>query len=271
MADRGAAAFPPRPPPPAGSLRAAAYAALGAAAESSLPTPILTRETLLREAAALVGRLASFFVDIDDDPAPLHLWIGRAWGCADRSDLIRKALVLLADQELTTSAFAVRVTASTGASLGASALAGLVALSGPPHGDATSRVQGLLDEVREIGPEPAARRWMASGHPLPGFGHPLCPEGDPRAADLLLRFRPDLQITALVDYVGTATGQKPTVDVALAALTDHRALPREAAFPLFSTGCIVGWMAHALEQIDTGSLIRPRAHYIGPALEIPTS
>ncbi|WP_350030150.1 hypothetical protein [Caballeronia sp. GAWG1-1] len=28
----------------------------------------------------------------------------------------------------------------------------------------------------------------------------------------------------------------------------------------------MGWMAHSMEQIEEGSLLRPRAHCIGPAV-----
>jgi citrate synthase len=33
---------------------------------------------------------------------------------------------------------------------------------------------------------------------------------------------------------------------------------------LFAVGRSVGWVAHALEQVATGHLLRPRARYNGP-------
>ena len=33
---------------------------------------------------------------------------------------------------------------------------------------------------------------------------------------------------------------------------------------VITLGRTVGWLAHALEQQDSGRLIRPRARYIGP-------
>jgi citrate synthase len=51
------------------------------------------------------------------------------------------------DHELNTSAFAVRVVASTGASLAACVSAGLSALSGPRHGGQTSLVEILFEEM----------------------------------------------------------------------------------------------------------------------------
>jgi citrate synthase len=35
------------------------------------------------------------------------------------------------------------------------------------------------------------------------------------------------------------------------------------AFALFALGRTVGWIGHAIEQYRSGSLIRPRARYVG--------
>jgi phosphopantetheinyl transferase (holo-ACP synthase) len=40
-------------------------------------------------------------------------------------------------------------------------------------------------------------------------------------------------------------------------------LPRHSGFHLFALGRTVGWIAHAVEQHQSGTLIRPRARYIG--------
>ena len=55
------------------------------------------------------------------------------------------------DHELNTSAFAVRVVASTGASLAGCVSAGLSALSGPQHGGQTSLVEILFEESERFG------------------------------------------------------------------------------------------------------------------------
>jgi citrate synthase len=34
---------------------------------------------------------------------------------------------------------------------------------------------------------------------------------------------------------------------------------------LFAIGRSIGWIGHAIEQYETGQLIRPRARYTGPA------
>ena len=45
-------------------------------------------------------------------------------------------------------------------------------------------------------------------------------------------------------------------------------LPRNAALGMFIVGRTVGWIAHAIEQYESGILIRPRARYMGVRPEI---
>jgi citrate synthase len=249
------------------SPRSRAFTMLGTAAANGNPAFGRTPSILRKDAATLVGSLASAFGGIADSDVPLHRRLAAAWSRDGTSaELIRRALVLLADQELTSSAFAARVTASTGASLGACALTGLAALSGPLHGDATVRVRSLFEEVERTDADSAVCRYLASGIPIPGFGHPLYPDGDPRAAALLAAFDLPANFEQMVAKVGTITGLRPTIDVALAALVTRCQLPADAAFALFAIGRSVGWLAHSIEQVTTGTLIRPRARYTGPTL-----
>ena len=179
------------------------------------------------------------------------------------ADLIRRALVLLADHELNASTFAARVAASTGASLAASLLAGLGAQSGPYHGGAGAAVMALVDEARRSTPRIAVRDYFTRGQPLPGFGHPLYPDGDPRAVALLAELPGDRLMAELREAAAEASGAPPNIDFALAALTLAARLPDDAPFRLFAIGRSVGWAAHAMEQAATGHLIRPRARYQG--------
>jgi citrate synthase len=179
------------------------------------------------------------------------------------AELLRTAMVLLVDHELTSSAFAARIAASTGASLPACLLAGLTTLSGPLHGDASGRVQALFNEVERAGAEQVAAHYLSTGLPLAGFGHHLYPDGDPRAAALLALFEPPEVIARFIQTVTTLTGLQPNIDVALAALAVHYRLPADAAFGLFATARSVGLLAHCLEQLAVAQVIRPRGRYVG--------
>ena len=198
---------------------------------------------------------------------PIHRHLGQVWRLdEDGIDLVRRALVLCADHELNASTFAVRVVASTGAALPHCVLAGLAALSGPLHGGMTARVQAMLEESRIMAdPRGVVAERLARGDDLPGFGHRLYPDGDPRATALLDPIGPAPRWRGLFGAILAQTGKRPNVDTALVALEQHLSLPQGAALALFAVGRTAGWLAHALEQRQTGQLIRPRATYLGAA------
>jgi citrate synthase len=102
---------------------------------------------------------------------------------------------------------------------------------------------------------------------IPGFGHHLYPDGDPRAAALLEVLAPPQEILSFINRVVELTGLKPNIDVALATLAAQLALPREASFALFATARSVGLLAHCMEQLQVGKVIRPRGLYTGRPLE----
>lgn len=216
------------------------------------------------EAAGIVAAIVTA-LGAPPGEAPVHLRLARGFCRPEAADAIRRALVLLADHELNASTFAARVTASTGASLAAATLAGLAALTGPLHGSASAGLAALLPVVEAQGAPVAVRQWLAQGRPLPAFGHRLYPEGDARARALLSRLDLPAPFAALAAAGRDLTGEEPNVDFALAALAATFRLPPDAPLLLFALSRSVGWLAHALEQVATGTLIRPRAHYVGRA------
>lgn len=194
----------------------------------------------------------------------LHQRLAEAWNRKEANDILRRALVLLADHELNASTFAARVAVSTGASLAAGVLAGLATLTGPLHGGASAGVRELMERAHSQGAEAAVRERLAQGRPMAGFGHPLYPAGDPRATALLGQLALPSEYATVRDTVEVLVGERPNIDFALAAVTRVHDLPREAPFVLFAIARSVGWLAHELEQVGTGQLIRPRARYTGP-------
>jgi len=56
----------------------------------------------------------------------------------------------------------------------------------------------------------------------------------------------------------------PNLDFGLAAIARTYRLPEHAPLVLFALGRTAGWIAHAIEQYATDTLIRPRARYTGP-------
>ena len=252
---------------------AARYAPQRATDRASTLLPLLTAQEqpsagkagahAFGAAARLVLAIAAAVAPVDGPVAsPIHRAVAQAWRRPRASEAIRRALVLLADHELNASTFAVRVVASTGARHTHCVLAGIAALSGPLHGAATERARAFLASVAT--PADAANAVAARlqhGELLPGFGHFLYREGDPRAAELLGQLRLDPVAAAVLDAGRALGGVEPNVDFALVALERCFDLPAGAALALFAIGRSVGWLAHVFEQRTSGTLIRPRAEF----------
>lgn len=216
------------------------------------------------DAAVAIGALGGAVGAAPGDD-PIHARLARGWSLdGDGAEAIRRALVLLADHELNASTFAASVAASTGAPMAACLLAGLSALSGPRHGGAGEAVAQLAEDAARHGSSRALERWLDHDRPPPGFGHQLYPEGDVRAAPLLAIADLDDTMLSLRNAAFAMTGARPNIDFALAALTRNLGLPSDAPFRLFALGRAVGWAAHAVEQVTSRGLIRPRARYEGP-------
>lgn len=202
---------------------------------------------------------------------PVHRTLAEAWAPGHRhaADLIRRALVLIADHELNASTFAARVAVSTGASVYDGLVAALATLKGPRHGGASARAARFVAQIDADAPERAIKDLRSGGERLPGFGHPLYRAADPRAVALLTALGAagaDRRLTeGVVRAAHEVAGVDPNIDYAFAVLSHHLGLPPETGLTLFAIGRTAGWTAHAIEQRATGRLIRPRARYTGPA------
>jgi citrate synthase len=217
-------------------------------------------EAVADDPVQLLRHMAACLLGAAPSALPVHRQCALAWRVDEAgAELLRSALVLCADHELNASSFAARVVASTGATLREALRGGLAALSGPHHGQMTTVVEDLWDRLDA---EPPVQRWIGKQPFVPGFGHPLYPEGDPRAAWILGSLPEPTRRPAVLQAVAAQTGEAPSLDYALVALRRHLRLPRGSAFVLFALGRTAGWIAHALEQRGMG-MIRPRAAYVG--------
>ena len=249
--------------PPRDAITSAFLALAGRAAVA--PPSISRGQLALRdEASNVLGLMADAL--IGGALGPLHERLAVHFGRPDAAETLRKALVLLADHELNASTFAARVAVSTGASLTSGVLAGLAALHGPRHGDAGSTVLALAEDLDTVNPEGALLDWLGEGRVLPGFGHPLYPDGDPRCVALLAGLDLPAGFAALARAGEAVTGERPNIDFALAAITAIHHLPGEAPITIFALARTAGWLAHCLEQALSAQLIRPRASYTGPTV-----
>jgi len=153
----------------------------------------------------------------------------------------------------------------------------MATLKGHKHGGTTEHVSRLFVETKTPKRSRAviANR-LRRGESVPGFGHPLYPAGDPRAA-LLLRLaeagenKEEWRLARHLARVGSELLQDlPNLDFGLVALSRTYGLPEQSPLLLFALGRTIGWVAHAIEQYASSELIRPRARYTGPPPELVT-
>lgn len=236
-------------------------------------------EAVAFTARGLVAALLAALPRVDGAaPAPSTSTVARRlWPVltARRADarsveLLDAALVLLADHELAASTLAARVTASTWADPYLVVLAGLATLGGPLHGGASAQARDLLREVtagRSRAAEAIGAR-LRDGQLVPGFGHRIYDERDPRC-DVLLGLLRDRGIVLDAEDELVAVMQErglpfPNIDFAVASLAERHDMVEDAGQVVFAVARTVGWLAHAAEEYRHRLRFRSRAVYTGP-------
>jgi citrate synthase len=250
--------------------------ALALAASSDASAYDLRPTAVARTGVRILRLLFSSVTGSVSSP-PLETALGRAWMPTRRSagPVLRAALILCADHELNVSAFTARCIASARATPYEVVMGALAAFRGRRHGGASEDVELLFREAEKAGNcrRIVADRLRSLGY-VPGFGHRLYPDGDPRCRTLVSFAKVHGSQTEinlakrLVQEVRSITGQHPNLDFGLTVVARALQLPSHAPMTLFALGRTVGWIAHAIEQYTDDELIRPRAHYVGP---VPSS
>lgn len=182
---------------------------------------------------------------------------------------VNAALILGADHELSTATFAARVAASAGATLHACIVAAQATLQGTALAGGADAAEDFLCgigsraelDTRLADVEQRRQR-------LAGFGLPIYPQGDPRAAlliELAQRAAPGSARAELayqfVERVRDRLGLQPNIEMGLVVLSVAWGLPPRSPSALWGIGRTAGWIAHVMEQRLAGFTIRPRGLY----------
>lgn len=211
-------------------------------------------------ADAIVDSLWSQLADRPTDPA--------------RRRAADVALALLVDHGLATSTVAARMAASVRADPYSVVITGLGVLGGPLHGRASSAVHELHEAAEKRGAAAALGHLQRLGQPVPGLGHAVYRQRDPRYGALMEQviagWGGDARLGVvfeLRDLLATRSERIPNIDLAIGALTYLAGMPANAGEVLFAVARTAGWLAHALEEYDEQPLrFRTRGHYVGPPL-----
>jgi citrate synthase len=191
---------------------------------------------------------------------------------ADNGAVLSALLAMLADHELSPGTLSVRVAASSGATLHGCIASALCSSSGMNVAHVFDACHDFLAAANtQAGLLRNAVQRHAQGKPIPGFSHPIYPEGDPRATMLMAfirEHRPTKPLLAVCDFIDAceaATGLHARHELPMVALTRAMGLPKDAASAIFLVSRTAGWVAHIQEQRQSGQLMRPRAHFVAGA------
>jgi citrate synthase len=188
----------------------------------------------------------------------------------EQLQLLNQALILLADHELSPGTLSARVAASSGSSLHSCLSAAMATSSGTEVAQVYGRIDAFLTahgtQQRLIS---RTRHLLDNGLQVPGFEHPLYPQGDPRALFLLeqLRHSPSIScetknVIRWIDFVQSQKGVHARHELALVVTCRSMGLAPQAPAAIFVLSRVAGWVAHILEQRLSGTLLRPRAKFI---------
>jgi citrate synthase len=185
--------------------------------------------------------------------------------------LLDATLVLLADHEMAASTLAARVAASTWADPYLVVLAGLATLGGPLHGAASTASRQLMREVHanDVSPAEAIASRLRDNQLIPGFGHRVYRDSDPRAVvllEMLAAIRREPVEEELLLIMKQRELPFPNVDFAIAAFAERYDMIDNAGEVIFAIARTVGWLAHAIEEYRYRLRFRTRAVYTGPPL-----
>jgi citrate synthase len=147
----------------------------------------------------------------------------------------------------------------------------LIAIKGARIGEGRApAIRRLLAEIKGSADaaQPVLERYR-SGDAIPGFSHSIYKGGDARARALLQilkqRLNGDADFARLLEAIRVAhegLGVEPDLSL-LAYYIDTRLKPPDNSVSIQVIARIVGWIAHAYEQISGGRVIRPRTAYTG--------
>lgn len=182
------------------------------------------------------------------------------------------ALVVGADHDLATATMVVRTAARAGVDPGGIVRLGLDVGSGPVKGAAGLAIETFLRDVAtRSNVEGALARRLRQGEPVPGFGHVMYPDGDPRAAEVLDRLREadvDPERLATVEEVIDRQMRRglppPNAGFSLSALSYVTDMLPGAGEVIFVISRTAGWIAHAIEEYGSDPAPRLNSVYVGP-------
>ena len=189
-------------------------------------------------------------------------------------------LITVMDHGMNASTFVSRCIVSSDSDILSAVLGAIGSLKGPKHGGAPEPALKLVLKVGQLdNPEIYIRSLLEKGERIPGFGHRVYKTRDPRAdvltkagdqfysekeKEISQQFKDTEQlISKLLNEYKPGRQLFTNVEFYTAYLLHGLGIPEELFTTLFASSRVVGWLAHAAEQIKEDLIIRPKSLYIG--------
>ena len=263
----------------------------------ALPTLALTdvfRNTTDTEGVAALGRrLLTSLVEIlprqdglpgqksDDESGDsfaykLHQRLSACTPTALNVSILNCALALRADHAMASTTVAVRLAAAAGSYPYGAIGAGLGVGSGGNSGVPLMEISNTFDRIEAGGLFDPKSFGVHARAQITGFGHPLYPQGDPRAELLLGMLRQGFSgskelaaVEALLDAAAARGLPRPNLRFAVVAAARAMRMIPGASEAIFVLGRMAGWLAHAAEVYESKEVLaHPLTLYTGDGPDI---
>lgn len=193
------------------------------------------------------------------------------------SEILDTCLVLHAEHTMNASTFSGLVTASTLSDPYTVVSSAVGTLMGPLHGGANEKVLTMLLEIGTVDRvRPYIEAKVRANEKIMGLGHRVYKVKDPRAIILQklakrlfdhMGSSPLYEVAVEVEKVGEEfLAEKKVyanVDFYSGILYQKMGIETDFFTPIFAMARVVGWLAHAFEQVKDNHIFRPKEIYEG--------
>lgn len=243
-------------------------------------SPAVVRSAGRRMISAMVDALPRLQQPLDhseaDSPLARRLWARLTGESPSEAEiaLLDQTLILCLDHDLAAATMAARIAASARAHPYAAVQAALGAFDSSLHGSASIAAADMIASARNSGhPERALAEQLRAGRAIPGFGHLIYREHDPRAEAVFAamrgipRYHDVLRTVDRLDAIMASRSPRPAnIDLALAAFALGAGMGRGAGQLIFAIARTGGWIAHIVDEYGQAPMrLRPESRYTGPA------